>query len=45
LQRLRSRITRKSADEMALAPRQKVVALLKAVSVERRVARHRRPPQ
>jgi molybdate transport system ATP-binding protein len=46
-QRLRSRITRKSADEMAIAPGQKVVALLKAVAVERRVARHRRerPPQ
>jgi molybdate transport system ATP-binding protein len=44
-QRLRSRITRKSADEMGLTPGQAVVALLKAVSVERRVARHRRPPQ
>jgi molybdate transport system ATP-binding protein len=44
-QRLRSRITRKSADEMGMAPGQVVVALLKAVSVERRVARHRRPPQ
>jgi molybdate transport system ATP-binding protein len=46
-QRLRSRITRKSADEMGLAPGRQVVALLKAVSVERRVARHRRlkPPQ
>jgi molybdate transport system ATP-binding protein len=44
-QRLRSRITRKSAEEMGLAPGQAVVALLKAVSVERRVARHRRPPQ
>jgi molybdate transport system ATP-binding protein len=41
-QRLRSRITRKSADEMALAPGQEAVALLKAVSVERRVARHHR---
>jgi molybdate transport system ATP-binding protein len=47
VQRLRSRITRKSADEMGLAPGRKVVALLKAVSVERRVARHHRqkPPQ
>jgi molybdate transport system ATP-binding protein len=44
-QRLRSRITRKSADEMALAPGRKVVALLKAVSVERRVTRHGRSPQ
>jgi hypothetical protein len=30
---------------MGLTPGQAVVALLKAVSVERRVARHRRPPQ
>jgi hypothetical protein len=32
---------------MGIAPGQKVVALLKAVSVERRVARHlrERPPQ
>ena len=46
-QRLRARITRKSADEMELAPGARVVALLKAVSVERRVARHvrARPPQ
>jgi molybdate transport system ATP-binding protein len=44
-QRLRARITRKSADEMAIARGRQVVALLKAVSVERRVARRRRPPQ
>ncbi len=42
-QRLRARITRKSVAELELAPGQNVVALLKAVSVERRViARHRR---
>jgi molybdate transport system ATP-binding protein len=42
-QRLRARITRKSAAELALAPGQHVIALLKAVSVERRVVGRQRP--
>lgn len=35
-QLIRSRVTRKSADELGLNPGQKVIALLKSVSIERR---------